>query len=724
VSRSRTIKVELLREGPPHNQLLSPLTRYLAACQNRPPESIRIEIEHRDFLRWQAGLTYAAGRVASPRDQKTRREAKAAFEVDRRNAIEDASKAVTTLLGSIRALIAELSSDPCEWRHIHLVVDASELGSLPFELARAAPGLMVEGERLFVQQNARVTLSRQTRRVATSVVSWPNRPRILCIIAEGNLPTDAHVLALRKSIDHWIGWNDRDDSLTGNTDPDEGTDEQLLKNRKLEAGRMLTVLENPTLDKVSETAGSGRFTHVHILAHGAPLAEAGAGQSLYGLCFRGANGLDVIDGDRLEAALRHKQDCSQPTVVTLATCEGANVSGAILGPGGSAAHAIHSKGVPLVIASQFPLSKGASVIATEMLYWDLLRGEDPRETVHAIRRELLVAYPDTHDWASLVVYASLPNDVDDQLRAVKRGSDRLAAETAIERFRATLRGKTESAIRGNNIEEAERERLVDDVDRLDKAVAVIRASIDCADSNQARTDGNRFLGRLAMRLYDAYTHRTSPFEAAISTTLQRFKKHDFTTGRRPISTLAPKELLRLAKDSYEIAHRLDGSQWELWVQVVALCWALEPNAADDEQFKSDLNATRYMAQLLVDRAANATTDAAEQRALAAAIAFEVELLAYFTGKEQNDPSSQTFIEKLDKKFELFLRAASPVPESYRAHAAWRQLRRYLVWTTGRPSVPGQPLRPDGVKMGELITKYIDRLKKLGVRRYWGPRTVK
>ncbi|HWA72752.1 MAG TPA: hypothetical protein VG937_10470 [Polyangiaceae bacterium] len=345
MTSSRTIKLELLREGPPHNQLLSPLTRYLAACQNRPPESIRLDIEHRDFLRWQAGLTYAAGRTTPARDQTTRREAKAAFNVERRNAIEDASKAVSTLLGSIRGLIAELSSDPCDWRHIHLVVDASELGALPFELARAAPGLMVEGERLFAQQNARVTISRQTRRVATSVVSWPSLPKILCIIGDGDLPADAHVLALRKSIDHWIGWNDQEDSATGSTTSDaELNDDQLLDNRMREAARILTVLDNPTLEQVSATARSARFTHIHILAHGAPLPEAGTGQSLYGLCFRGPHGVDIVDGDRLEAALRHPQYCSCPTVVTLATCEGANVSGAILGPGGSAAHAIHSKG--------------------------------------------------------------------------------------------------------------------------------------------------------------------------------------------------------------------------------------------------------------------------------------------------------------------------------------------------------------------------------------------
>src|SRR5688572_26331010 len=114
IARAKTITLELLRDGPPHNQLISPLTAYLAACQNRPPEVVRFSIEHRDFLRWQAGLTYAGitpGRAPAPQDRKA--------SLDRHHAMEDASKAVTNALGSIRALLGELASEPCDWRHIH-----------------------------------------------------------------------------------------------------------------------------------------------------------------------------------------------------------------------------------------------------------------------------------------------------------------------------------------------------------------------------------------------------------------------------------------------------------------------------------------------------------------------------------------------------------------------------------------------------------------------------
>jgi hypothetical protein len=764
MSRSKNILLELLREGPPHNQLLSPLTRYLAVCENRPPESVRLSVEHRDFLRWQAGLTYSGLAGAPAREQISKDRSSA----ERLNAIDSASQAVTNILGSIRALIAELASEPCEWRHIHMIVDASELGALPFELARAAPGLVVEGDRLFLQQNSRVTLSRQTRRVATSVVSWPSRPRILCVIASGDLPAEAHVLALRKSIDPWIGWNDGDKGEEDDPNSAQATTsdyvEKLKRNRAREASQMMTVLVDPTLAEVSAEARRTCFTHVHILAHGAPLPDPGPGQTLYGICVRGENGkIDVVDGDRLEAALRHPRhaECAHPTVVTLATCEGANVTGGVLGPGGSAAHAIHSKGVPLVVAAQFPLSKGASVIATEMLYKGLLRGEDPRESLHSIRRQLLVAHPDTHDWASLVMYASFPDDLMEQLRKVRSVSDRLAAETAVERLGVTLRNSnfasklaqsgttshdtggsqpgSDPAAQADNPPEYEEwlKRVRADVDRLDETFGTLRSWTASSNESRVRAAGYRLLGRLALRLWDVLTLRKIPFNYALSVLLFREKKHDFASGRLPVSMLNPVELLRFAKDAYESSFYIDGSQWELWVQAVVLGWPLWLDWTDRVEYTKDVAATHNMASLLGETADRAIVNASAQRALAAAIKFEATLLLYLVHRGGNvAPPSQIAVsatmpgalegpaqaaakavepwnEELNKLFDEFVRAASPIPESYRAHAAWREMRRHDQWAKERGA-------PEDVQ--KVIQGFRTRLKNLGARHYWGPRS--
>ena len=46
----RTLTLELLRHGPAHNQLLSPLTPYLALCENHPAVTLQLPMEHNQLL--------------------------------------------------------------------------------------------------------------------------------------------------------------------------------------------------------------------------------------------------------------------------------------------------------------------------------------------------------------------------------------------------------------------------------------------------------------------------------------------------------------------------------------------------------------------------------------------------------------------------------------------------------------------------------------------------
>src|SRR5688572_28971695 len=54
----RNVVLEILRHGPPHNQLLSPLTQYLALCGNHAGETVRVPYEHHQFLALHKSLTY------------------------------------------------------------------------------------------------------------------------------------------------------------------------------------------------------------------------------------------------------------------------------------------------------------------------------------------------------------------------------------------------------------------------------------------------------------------------------------------------------------------------------------------------------------------------------------------------------------------------------------------------------------------------------------------
>src|SRR5262249_21380848 len=144
-----------------------------------------------------------------------------------------------------------------------------------------------------------------------------------------------------------------------------------------------------------------------------------------------------------------------------------------------------------------------------------------------------------------------------------------------------------------------------------------------ASNAPTRASGYRILGRLALRLWDVLQLHKESVDQSLSKLLGRFKKHDFSSGQLPISMLGPADLLRLAKESYESAFYVDGSQWELWVQAVVLGWPLGLDKPDSGHpyYNDDVSATQNMAALLAKTADRATTNASAQRALAAAIKF-------------------------------------------------------------------------------------------------------
>jgi hypothetical protein len=397
---TRTVTLELLRHGPSHNQLLSPLTPYLALCGNYEAETVHVGFEHVQFMRRMRGLRYADGRPAEGA------------------AMGDAAFEVSRIIAGIQSLTAEISSAPRGDKrliHLRLILSASELALLPFELIDAPPGFPGAGQPLSLQTAAPIALTREVRRVSATTIRWPDRPRILVVAASPPgvpaVPLRAHLLALRWALDPWLF---------------TGTEEEL--------GRHVTVLPRATLTAVREACAAVPFTHVHVLAHG---VETDATGDRYGLAFHAdgdADRMDVVTGSRLAAALRcHPSgpsgaDLSSPAVVTVASCDSGNV-GSVVAPGASVAHQLHEAGIPLVLASQFPLSVRGSAIMAETVYTRLLRGEDPRVLVHDLRQVLHVSCPDTHDWASVVAYASLPADIDKQVQDAKfrRAVDALEA---------------------------------------------------------------------------------------------------------------------------------------------------------------------------------------------------------------------------------------------------------------------------------------------------------
>ena len=54
----RTVTVELLRSGPAHNQLLSPLTLYLGVCDDAEAGIVTLPYEQHTFMRRMRAMRY------------------------------------------------------------------------------------------------------------------------------------------------------------------------------------------------------------------------------------------------------------------------------------------------------------------------------------------------------------------------------------------------------------------------------------------------------------------------------------------------------------------------------------------------------------------------------------------------------------------------------------------------------------------------------------------
>lgn len=399
----RQITLELLRHGPAHNQLLSPLTEYIALCENHSAVTFRVPFEHNQMLYRLRALSYQLGPEA--RD----------FQV------VDTARVLGKLLGEIPGLTADLNRQgiganasagatpaPEQVTHLRLIVSASELALLPFELATSPNGFPGTGQPLSLQTQQPICITRETRRVPYEYIRWPRRPRILFAFASPGgyeaVPAQAHLLALREALTPWLALSD---------DFDDNKRLKLI-------GERLSVLPDASAESLEQACAENDYTHVHILAHGIEMDTSY--DRRFGLALHStydANGHEAVSGERLATILRtprHNQpgQFTRPAVVTLASCNGGNV-GTVTGVGASIGHALHEAGIPLVVASQYPLSFGGSVMLVKDLYEGLLWGEDPRKLVVGLRRRLHSFFKDTHDWASIVTYASLPPNFDDQL---------------------------------------------------------------------------------------------------------------------------------------------------------------------------------------------------------------------------------------------------------------------------------------------------------------------
>ena len=544
----RTITLELLRHGPAHNQLLSPLTPYLALCENHAAVTLHVPFEHNQFLYRLSALGY---KLASE---------------SRVFQLKDTAKVLGEILSEIPGLTAESNKedhDDDPLTHLRLIISASELALLPFELALSPNGLPGAGQHLLLQPQMPICLTREIRRVPGEQIQWPKKPKILFISAapqqlQAQIPLESHLLVLRRLISPWVRYYDTDEK------------------RRERVGEHLHVLPNASIEAIEEACASGSYTHIHILAHGVEVVDGY--DRRFALALHDARfpeKIDHISGPRLATALRpshrpNSQGVFRPAVVTLASCDSGNV-GSVAGAGASIAHALHEAGIPMVVAGQFPLSFEGSVRLLECLYEGLLWGVDPRPLLYDLRRRLYSQFQENHDWASLTAYISFPPDFNEQLQGLK-------IEQAMESINAAMNhadaatGKMSDLIRdkswdeepvpktkdGEKAEDEEKKALVKKAQKkIEDAKARLERLLKCIPGKESRING--------------LIASTEKREAEVMWWAAKIPSSDEKESKENKDfTIKHKKLLQKARDHYWDSFRLERSNCWAVVQYLSL----------------------------------------------------------------------------------------------------------------------------------------------------------
>ncbi len=405
----RTVRVEFLRPGPPHNQLLSPLTQYLAVCGDAGAGTVSMPYEQAAFNRRLGDLRY----VDDDEQDHTRR----------LETLRAVGNELGDVLGQVPGLVGSLTLEHGDraLTNLRIVTSASELALLPFELSKTPSGLgRPSDEWLAMRAGAPVCITRRERSVVPSTRRWAVQPPKVLFIVGLEIDPEleaAHRQTLEEAIAPWHKkqpppWRDQEPLIQLGGSADRGS----------------------SIPEIVDALSQG-ITLVHVLAHGAE-AETTEGER-FGLLLSGKGGegfADVVTGERLASVLQSLPTGTElPTTFVIASCDSAYQAD-VLVPGGSLARALHVAGVPLIIASQFPLTHEGSKLLAEMFYRHLFWGDNPLPAIAAIRARMHAELSLAHDWASVVVYDALPDDIGRQLREVRFRRAAHAVSTELEKL--------------------------------------------------------------------------------------------------------------------------------------------------------------------------------------------------------------------------------------------------------------------------------------------------
>jgi hypothetical protein len=278
---------------------------------------------------------------------------------------------------------------------------------------------------------------------------------------------------------------------------------------------------------------------------------------------------------------------------------------------------------------------------TEFMYPRLLRGDDPRRVLYELRRNLHMTADDNHDWASLVCYASVPEDFDDQVAAYFEAQTRLAINVQMGKTDAVVEGRAPIEVHDDEQPKAKEAMIEDALDRAESLLDAWANRLPKGKSMQERGQ------------------RTSCFGIKGSV-LKRFGLIYCEDNKPELG----REIFRKAHKAYRKAMSewaTDGEGYH-WTATQYLCLSAILNEAKDED---TLNLSRRFAERDL---ADPDVDN-ESRAWAHGTLAELELLSLWHGPKKPDIKDKV-LQHCDEIIKL------TGLESFQTESTRRHFQRY------------------------------------------------
>jgi len=163
-------------------------------------------------------------------------------------------------------------------------------------------------------------------------------------------------------------------------------------------------LEHATLDGIRKKLRSRHFHVLHFMGHGAWNLSTAEGS----LLLETADGnCDLIGGSLLADAIK---GTSMPVLVVLNACNTARSAGSEgASPFGGVAAALVRKGVPAVVAMQFPITDSAALPFAGALYSRIAAGDPVDTSVTEGRMAIRTSLRDSMEWATPALFMRTPD---------------------------------------------------------------------------------------------------------------------------------------------------------------------------------------------------------------------------------------------------------------------------------------------------------------------------